>query len=92
MLFPDKNGNRGSKVLGCFLDAFDRVDHGLLFQKLEERSSTSNLKLSEFSGIMFVSLTALMVFGRVVFFCLLLVVTGVECLLVFFVLLTMLCC
>ena len=32
--------NRGSKVLGCFLDAikaFDRVDHGLLFQKLEER-------------------------------------------------------
>ena len=32
--------HRGSKVLGCFLDAskaFDRVDHGLLFQKLEER-------------------------------------------------------
>ena len=33
--------NNGSKVLGCFLDAskaFDRVDHGLLFQKLEERT------------------------------------------------------
>ena len=32
--------NNGSKVLGCFLDvskAFDKVDHGLLFQKLEER-------------------------------------------------------
>ena len=32
--------NNGSKVLGCFLDAskaFDRVDHGLLFQKLEKR-------------------------------------------------------
>ena len=32
--------HNGSKVLGCFLDAskaFDRVDHGLLFQKLEKR-------------------------------------------------------
>ena len=32
--------NNGSKVFGCFLDAskaFDRVDHGLLFQKLEKR-------------------------------------------------------
>ena len=32
--------NRDSKVLGCFLDAskaFDRVDHGLLFQKLEKK-------------------------------------------------------
>ena len=27
----------GSKVLGCFLDAFDRVDHGLLFQILAKR-------------------------------------------------------
>ena len=32
--------SNGSKVFGCFLDAskaFDRVDHGLLFQKLEKR-------------------------------------------------------
>ena len=32
--------NSGSKVFGCFLDAskaFDRVDHSLLFQKLEKR-------------------------------------------------------
>ena len=32
--------NSGSCVLGCYLDAskaLDRVDHGLLFQKLEER-------------------------------------------------------
>ena len=32
--------NSGSKVYGCFLDAskaFDRVDHGLLFQKLVKR-------------------------------------------------------
>jgi len=32
--------NSGSKVYGCFLDAskaFDRVDHGLLFQKLMQR-------------------------------------------------------
>ena len=32
--------NNGSKVFGCFLDAskaFNRVDHDLLFQKLEKR-------------------------------------------------------
>ena len=32
--------NNGSKVLGCFIDAskaFDRVDHGVLFQQLAKR-------------------------------------------------------
>ena len=36
--------NHGSKVFGCFLDAskaFDRVDHGLLFQKLQSRGFPS---------------------------------------------------
>ena len=36
--------NHGSKVFGCFLDAskaFDRVDHGLLFQKLQSRGLPS---------------------------------------------------
>ena len=41
--------NNGSKVLGCFLDvskAFDRVDHGLLFQKLEERGLPPTISFS----------------------------------------------
>ena len=36
--------NSGSKVYGCFLDtskAFDRVDHGLLFQKVVKRGLSS---------------------------------------------------
>ena len=36
----------GSKVLGCFLDAFDRVDHGLLFQKLAKRHPSCYFEFS----------------------------------------------
>ena len=28
---------RGTNVFGCFLDAFDLVDHGILFHKLLDR-------------------------------------------------------
>ena len=29
--------HRGTNVFGCFLDAFDLVDHGILFHKLLDR-------------------------------------------------------
>ena len=33
--------HRGTNVFGCFLDAFDLVDHGILFQKLLNRGLPS---------------------------------------------------